>query len=205
MSSRRSLWRLVPFERVRKQRGPRLRFRRYERCGKCRTRHWAEDEDDLGGNAHNPLSARRRSRSHRTAGEMRAASSPVRTTRLRALSSARSRASISCCIPRPNISTAIPISMAAAVIGENKDLAERLRFQTPSARSRGRSILLALRGLKTSYWHERQLRTTALKIARCSRAALVFTQPWPRKPSAACAGEKQMAAFGGVVTVILNA
>ncbi len=96
-----------------------------------------------------------------------------------------------------------------AVIGENKDLAERLRFlQNAVGAIQGPfDSFLALRGLKTLALRMERHCTNALKIARWLEASKdverVIYPGLESHPQHALA-KKQMAAFGGVVTVILK-
>jgi cystathionine gamma-lyase len=97
-----------------------------------------------------------------------------------------------------------------AVIGENKDLAERLRFlQNAIGAIQGPfDSFLALRGLKTLALRMERHCCNALKIARWLEAsphvARVIYPGLESHPQHALA-KKQMAQFGGVVTVILKA
>jgi cystathionine gamma-lyase len=96
-----------------------------------------------------------------------------------------------------------------AVIGENKALAERLRFlQNAVGAIQGPfDSFLALRGLKTLALRMERHCSNALKIARRLEArkdvARVIYPGLESHPQHALA-KKQMAAFGGVVTVILK-
>ena len=96
-----------------------------------------------------------------------------------------------------------------AVIGENKDLAERLRYlQNAVGAIQGPfDSFLALRGLKTLALRMERHCSNALKIARRLEArkdvARVIYPGLESHPQHALA-KKQMAAFGGVVTVILK-
>jgi len=97
-----------------------------------------------------------------------------------------------------------------AVVGENKDLAERLRFlqNAVGAISSPFDSFLALRGLKTLALRLERHCANALKIARWleSRTADVERVIYPgleSHPQAALA-KRQMAAGGGIVTVILK-
>jgi cystathionine gamma-lyase len=96
-----------------------------------------------------------------------------------------------------------------AVIGANKDLAERLRFlQNAVGAIQGPfDSFLALRGLKTLALRMERHCTNALKIARWLEARKdvlqVFYPGLESHPQHALA-KTQMAAFGGVVTVVLK-
>jgi len=96
-----------------------------------------------------------------------------------------------------------------AVIGENKELAERLRYlQNAVGAIQGPfDSFLALRGLKTLALRMERHCSNALKIARLLEArkdvARVIYPGLESHPQHALA-KKQMAAFGGVVTVILK-
>ena len=96
-----------------------------------------------------------------------------------------------------------------AVIGENKDLAERLRFlQNAVGAIQGPfDSFLALRGLKTLALRMERHCGNALKIARRLEArkdvARVIYPGLESHPQHALA-KKQMAAFGGIITVILK-
>jgi cystathionine gamma-lyase len=96
-----------------------------------------------------------------------------------------------------------------AVIGENKELAERLRFlQNAVGAIQGPfDSFLALRGLKTLALRMERHCANALKIARWLEARKdvdrVIYPGLESHPQHALA-KKQMAAFGGVVTVILK-
>jgi cystathionine gamma-lyase len=96
-----------------------------------------------------------------------------------------------------------------AVVGENKELAERLRFlQNAVGAIQGPfDSFLALRGLKTLALRMERHCTNALKIARWLEARKdverVIYPGLESHPQHALA-KKQMAAFGGVVTVILK-
>jgi cystathionine gamma-lyase len=97
-----------------------------------------------------------------------------------------------------------------AVVGENKDLAERLRFlqNAVGAIAGPFDSFLALRGLKTLALRMERHCGNALKIARWleSRTGDVARVIYPgleSHPQHALA-RKQMAAFGGIVTVVLK-
>jgi cystathionine gamma-lyase len=97
-----------------------------------------------------------------------------------------------------------------AVVGENPDLAERLRFlqNAVGAIAGPFDSFLALRGLKTLALRMERHCGNAMKIARWleSRTGDVARVIYPgleSHPQHALA-KKQMAAFGGIVTVILN-
>ena len=97
-----------------------------------------------------------------------------------------------------------------AVVGENKDLAERLRFlqNAVGAIAGPFDSFLALRGLKTLALRMERHCSNALKIARWFEArgkdvARVIYPGLESHPQHALA-QKQMTAFGGIVTVILN-
>jgi cystathionine gamma-lyase len=97
-----------------------------------------------------------------------------------------------------------------AVVGENKELAERLRFlqNAVGAISGPFDSFLALRGLKTLALRLERHCANALKIARWleTRGADVERVIYPgldSHPQAALA-KRQMAAGGGIVTVILK-
>jgi cystathionine gamma-lyase len=97
-----------------------------------------------------------------------------------------------------------------AVVGENKDLAERLRFlqNAIGAIAGPFDSFLALRGLKTLALRMERHCANAMKIARWleSRKGDVSRVIYPgleSHPQHALA-QKQMAAFGGIVTVILK-
>jgi cystathionine gamma-lyase len=97
-----------------------------------------------------------------------------------------------------------------AVVGENKELAERLRFlqNAVGAIAGPFDSFLALRGLKTLALRMERHCANALKIARWleSRKEEVSRVIYPgleSHPQHALA-QKQMAAFGGIVTVVLK-
>jgi cystathionine gamma-lyase len=97
-----------------------------------------------------------------------------------------------------------------AVVGENKELAERLRFlqNAVGAISSPFDSFLALRGLKTLALRLERHCANALKIARWleARKADVERVIYPgleSHPQAALA-KRQMAAGGGIVTVVLK-
>ncbi len=96
-----------------------------------------------------------------------------------------------------------------AVIGQNKDLAERLRFlQNAVGAIQGPfDSFLALRGLKTLALRLERHCSNALKIARWLEArkdvTRVFYPGLESHPQHALA-KAQMAAFGGIVTVVLK-
>jgi cystathionine gamma-lyase len=96
-----------------------------------------------------------------------------------------------------------------AVIGANKDLAERLRFlQNAVGAIQGPfDSFLALRGLKTLALRMERHCANALKIARWLEArkdvSKVFYPGLESHPQHALA-KTQMAAFGGIVTVVLK-
>jgi cystathionine gamma-lyase len=96
-----------------------------------------------------------------------------------------------------------------AVIGANKDLAERLRFlQNAVGAIQGPfDSFLALRGLKTLALRMERHCANALKIARWLEArkdvSKVFYPGLESHPQHALA-KSQMAAFGGIVTVVLK-
>ncbi len=97
-----------------------------------------------------------------------------------------------------------------AVVGENRELAERLRFlqNAVGAIAGPFDAFLALRGLKTLALRMERHCANALKIARFleSRPQDVARVIYPgleSHPQHALA-QKQMAAFGGIVTVVLN-
>ena len=97
-----------------------------------------------------------------------------------------------------------------AIVGENKDLAERLRFlqNAVGAIAGPFDSFLALRGLKTLALRMERHCANALKIARWleGRTADVSRVIYPgleSHPQHALA-KRQMAAFGGIVTVILK-
>jgi cystathionine gamma-lyase len=97
-----------------------------------------------------------------------------------------------------------------AVVGENPDLAERLRFlqNAVGAIAGPFDSFLALRGLKTLALRMERHCGNALKIARWLEArkkdvARVIYPGLESHPQHALA-KKQMAAFGGIVTVILK-
>jgi cystathionine gamma-lyase len=97
-----------------------------------------------------------------------------------------------------------------AVVGENKDLAERLRFlqNAVGAIAGPFDSFLALRGLKTLALRMERHCSNALKIARWLEqrkgdAARVIYPGLESHPQHVLA-KKQMAAFGGIVTVILK-
>jgi cystathionine gamma-lyase len=97
-----------------------------------------------------------------------------------------------------------------AVVGENKELAERLRFlqNAVGAIAGPFDSFLALRGLKTLALRMERHCGNALRIARWleSRTGDVARVIYPgleSHPQHALA-KKQMAAFGGIVTVVLN-
>lgn len=97
-----------------------------------------------------------------------------------------------------------------AIVGENKDLAERLRFlqNAVGAIAGPFDSFLALRGLKTLALRMERHCANALKIAGwlearagdVSRVIYPGLESHPQHPLA----QKQMAAFGGIVTVILK-
>jgi cystathionine gamma-lyase len=96
-----------------------------------------------------------------------------------------------------------------AVIGENKDLAERLRYlQNAVGAIQGPfDSFLALRGLKTLALRMERHCSNALKIARWLEARKDITRviyPGLESHPQHALAKKQMAAFGGVVTVILK-
>jgi len=96
-----------------------------------------------------------------------------------------------------------------AVIGDNKDLAERLRFlQNAVGGIQGPfDSFLALRGLKTLALRMERHCSNALKIARWLEArkdvSRVFYPGLESHPQHALA-KTQMAGFGGIVTVVLK-
>jgi cystathionine gamma-lyase len=97
-----------------------------------------------------------------------------------------------------------------AVVGENKDLAERLRFlqNAVGAIAGPFDSFLALRGLKTLALRMERHCANALKIARWLEArkgdvARVIYPGLESHPQHTLA-QKQMATFGGIVTVILG-
>jgi len=97
-----------------------------------------------------------------------------------------------------------------AVVGENKELAERLRFlqNAVGAIAGPFDSFLALRGLKTLALRMERHCFNALKIAhwleaRKSNVARVIYPGLESHPQHALA-EKQMAAFGGIVSVVLK-
>ncbi|HWD50203.1 MAG TPA: aminotransferase class I/II-fold pyridoxal phosphate-dependent enzyme, partial [Rhizomicrobium sp.] len=96
-----------------------------------------------------------------------------------------------------------------AIIGHNKDLVERLRFlQNAVGAIQGPfDSFLALRGLKTLALRMERHCANALKIARWLEARKdvlkVFYPGLESHPQHALA-KSQMAAFGGVVTVVLK-
>ena len=96
-----------------------------------------------------------------------------------------------------------------AVVGENPELAERLRFlQNAVGAIQGPfDSFLALRGLKTLALRVERHCSNALKIARWLEArkdvSRVIYPGLESHPQYALA-KKQMAAFGGIVTVILK-
>jgi cystathionine gamma-lyase len=97
-----------------------------------------------------------------------------------------------------------------AVVGENKDLAERLRFlqNAVGAIAGPFDSFLALRGLKTLALRMERHCANALKIARWLEArkkdvARVIYPGLESHPQHALA-QKQMSGFGGIVTVILK-
>ena len=97
-----------------------------------------------------------------------------------------------------------------AVVGENKDLAERVRFlqNAVGAIAGPFDSFLALRGLKTLALRMERHCSNALKIARWLEAqsdhvTRVIYPGLESHPQHALA-QKQMAAFGGIVTVILK-
>jgi cystathionine gamma-lyase len=97
-----------------------------------------------------------------------------------------------------------------AVVGQNKDLAERLRFlqNAIGAIAGPFDSFLALRGLKTLALRMERHCANALKIARWleTRKESVSRVIYPgleSHPQHALA-QKQMAAFGGIVTVVLK-
>jgi cystathionine gamma-lyase len=97
-----------------------------------------------------------------------------------------------------------------AVVGENKELAERLRFlqNAVGAISSPFDSFLALRGLKTLALRLERHCANALKIARWLEARTddverVIYPGLDSHPQAALA-KRQMAAGGGIVTVILK-
>jgi cystathionine gamma-lyase len=97
-----------------------------------------------------------------------------------------------------------------AVVGENPELAERLRFlqNAVGAIAGPFDSFLALRGLKTLALRLERHCANALKIARWLEArkndvARVIYPGLESHPQHALA-KKQMAAFGGIVTVILK-
>jgi cystathionine gamma-lyase len=96
-----------------------------------------------------------------------------------------------------------------AVIGENKELAERLRYlQNAVGAIQGPfDSFLALRGLKTLALRMERHCSNALKIARRLEArkdvARVIYPGLESHPQHALA-KKQMAAFGGIITLILK-
>jgi cystathionine gamma-lyase len=97
-----------------------------------------------------------------------------------------------------------------AVVGENPELAERLRFlqNAVGAIAGPFDSFLALRGLKTLALRMERHCSNALKIARWfeSRKGDVARVIYPgleSHPQHALA-QKQMAAFGGIVTVVLK-
>ncbi|HEX3943689.1 MAG TPA: cystathionine gamma-synthase [Rhizomicrobium sp.] len=97
-----------------------------------------------------------------------------------------------------------------AVVGENKDLAERLRFlqNAVGAIAGPFDSFLALRGLKTLALRMERHCGNALRIARWleSRTGDVARVIYPGLESHPqhVLAKKQMAAFGGIVTVVLN-
>ncbi|HEX3664054.1 MAG TPA: cystathionine gamma-synthase [Rhizomicrobium sp.] len=97
-----------------------------------------------------------------------------------------------------------------AVVGENKDLAERLRFlqNAVGAIAGPFDSFLALRGLKTLALRMERHCANALKIARWleSRTGDVTRVIYPGLESHPqhVLAKKQMSAFGGIVTVVLN-
>ena len=96
-----------------------------------------------------------------------------------------------------------------AVLGENSDLAERLKFlhNAVGAIQGPFDSFLALRGLKTLALRMERHCANALKIARWLEAhkdvARVFYPGLESHPQHALA-KAQMAAFGGIVTVVLK-
>ena len=97
-----------------------------------------------------------------------------------------------------------------AVVGENKDLAERLRFlqNAVGAISGPFDSFLALRGLKTLALRMERHCSNALKIARWLEArkddvARVIYPGLESHPQHALA-KRQMSGFGGIVTVVLK-
>jgi len=97
-----------------------------------------------------------------------------------------------------------------AVVGENRDLAERLRFLQNAVGGIASPFdsFLALRGLKTLALRMERHCSNALKIARwlearksdVTRVIYPGQESHPQHPLA----KKQMSAFGGIVTVVLN-
>ena len=126
------------------------------------------------------------------------------------ISSGRSNwASISSCIRRRNISTAIPTWSAAwrSPAATPSWATECGSCRTPSARSRVRSIrFLALRGLKTLALRMERHCASALKIAawleRHPKVRRVFYPGLASHPQHALA-KKQMHGFGGMISVEL--
>jgi len=97
-----------------------------------------------------------------------------------------------------------------AVVGENRDLAERLRFLQNAVGGIASPFdsFLALRGLKTLALRMERHCANALKIARWLEArkndvARVIYPGLESHPQHTLA-KKQMSGFGGIVTVILN-
>jgi cystathionine gamma-lyase len=97
-----------------------------------------------------------------------------------------------------------------AVVGENPELAERLRFlqNAVGAIAGPFDSFLALRGLKTLALRMERHCTNALKIARWldsrkNEVARVIYPGLESHPQHALA-KRQMAAFGGIVTVVLK-
>ncbi|HSC18599.1 MAG TPA: cystathionine gamma-synthase [Rhizomicrobium sp.] len=97
-----------------------------------------------------------------------------------------------------------------AIVGENKELAERLRFlqNAVGAIAGPFDSFLALRGLKTLALRMERHCANALKIAqwleaRKSDVARVIYPGLESHPQHTLA-KKQMAAFGGIVTVVLK-
>ena len=194
---RRHLWRLLPADGAGAQALGRSagQLRRLHRPCRGRGGDPAGDED-CSGSRRRPIRccASSTSKASPRWPSARACSRSPTTPSAAPISSGRwSSASTSSSIRRPNISTAIPTwSAACAVVGDNKDLADQLKFlqNAIGAISGPFDSFLALRGLKT----------LALRMERHSRErAEDRAAGWkrrkdvrrvhlsrPRQPPAAC-------------------
>jgi cystathionine gamma-lyase len=96
-----------------------------------------------------------------------------------------------------------------AVVGDNRDVAERLKFlhNAVGAISSPFDSFLALRGLKTLALRMERHCTNALRIARWLEARKDVERviyPGLESHSQHALAKRQMAAFGGIVTVVLK-